>query len=831
MHSGESSRRNVSLRGGWYVILALIGLMFSLQATAMRRVDPGETPQLRPDEGLVLIAVDSNIALESVHVRKDGKLFGAGVLARLPTGRNLRLYVASAGRYEWSRIGSFGYIRYSLSDNPEYDFEVKPGLITYAGDLIFRPTGYFSARIHVANRGLAALDWLQAEHPALLQRYPFTYVGHYPDPFPPFYEKARLAEGARTGPFPGMKPPPEAGTLPLPPKDLWQDDHLSLVELNPAGDQLALQVKENVNESWAIDLIDLDTGETQRVARSEFAISSLHWSGSNSLLVALGNAGKPQIINVINIGEAKGGKRSLQRLKFPRAGQILDVLPEDPQHILFASLDNKGSLMVHKVDISSDKALAKFRASSSERENIGVKDDVWWLADGKGNLRIATIRRDDETMLVHRETLGSTDLMRLQSDGGFDPQALSFDGKVIYGLTDEDRAQRDLVEFDIASKRVTRTLFSKPGIDIVSPLFDRQRKPIGASYYQNGRLVSEYFEQQDRSLTDLLEKAFPNRTVAVIDRSTDARQLILWVDGSDQPPRLYHLDVAQRRAWLIDEVMPWLGDRKFAPSRIVKTSGRDGLPIESYLTLPAGSTPHPLIVLAHGGPVGVSDNLHFDRDVQFLASLGYAVLRVNFRGSGGFGKAFREAGHHNHGTLIEDDIDAALKQVLAEYPVDPQRMCALGFSYGGYSALVSAVRWPDRFQCVISVSGVSDRLLFFTASDGGRSKVGRSQLEKIVGDPHTQEAQMMETSPLYHYRDIRVPVMLAHGQEDQRVDFEHTRRMQRMLDLAGRPAVGLVYADEGHSFSKDEDLHSLWTGIAGFLQQHLDAGRKPAASR
>jgi dipeptidyl aminopeptidase/acylaminoacyl peptidase len=830
MHPEGLGRRNSWSRGWLGLALVLIGLTFSVQVAAMKRVDPGEIPQLRPDEGLLLVAVDSNIALESVRVRKDGKLFGAGVLARLPVGRNLRLYVASAGRYEWSRIGSFANIRYTLSDDPEYHFEVKPGSITYAGDLIFRPTGYFSAHIHVSNRGLAALDWLQAEHPTLLQRYPFTYVGYYPDPFPAFYQEARQTADAKTGPFPAMQAPPAPGALPLPPKDLWQDDHLSLVKLNPTGDLLALQVKENGKQSWAIDLIDLTTGKAQRIARSEFAFASIYWSGNNSLLIALGNTGKQQIINVVNIGNAKDGKRNLQHLKFPRIGQILDVLPYDPQHVLFASLDSSGNLMIHKVDISSEKALGKFRATASQRLNAGTKDDVWWFADGQGNLRVATTRREDESVLVYRGADGLTELMRLHADRGFDPIALSFDGTLIYGLTDEDRTQRDLVEFDIVSKRITRTLFSKPGVDIVSPLFDHRRKPVGVRYYQSGRLVSEYFEQHDQSLAGVLEKAFPNRTVAVLDQSIDARQLILWVDGSDQPPKLYHLDVAQRRASLIDEVMPWLGERRFAPSQVVRTRGRDGLPIESYLTLPPGSDRHPLIVLAHGGPVGVSDNLHFDRDVQFLASLGYAVLRVNFRGSGGFGKAFREAGYRNFGTLIEDDIDAALKQVLADYPIDPKRLCAVGFSYGGYSALVSAVRWPDRFQCVVSVSGVSDRLLFFTASDGGRSKAGRSQLEKIVGDPNSQQTQMMESSPLYHYRNIRVPVMLAHGQEDWRVDFEHTRRMQRMLDLAGHSPVGLIYPEEGHSFSKDEDLHTLWTGIAGFLQRYLDGGRKVEAA-
>src|SRR5690606_16534423 len=221
--------------------------------------------------------------------------------------------------------------------------------------------------------------------------------------------------------------------------------------------------------------------------------------------------------------------------------------------------------------------------------------------------------------------------------------------------------------------------------------------------------------------------------------------------------------------------LPWLADFEFAPTEVIVARGSDGLSIEAFLTLPEGDGRRPLIVMPHGGPVGVSDHLHFDRDVQFLASLGYAVLRVNFRGSAGYGKAFREAGYHSQGTLIEDDIDAALAQALQDHPLDASRMCTLGFSYGGYSALIAAARAPTRYRCAISVAGVSDRLLFFTASDSARTAEGRKILETIIGDPSTQTRQMIETSPVYRYQDIRIPVMLVHGAKDQRVDIEHMR--------------------------------------------------------
>jgi dipeptidyl aminopeptidase/acylaminoacyl peptidase len=124
---------------------------------------------------------------------------------------------------------------------------------------------------------------------------------------------------------------------------------------------------------------------------------------------------------------------------------------------------------------------------------------------------------------------------------------------------------------------------------------------------------------------------------------------------------------------------------------------------------------------------------------------------------------------------------------------------------------------------VVSIAGVSDRILLFSASDSTRNEDSRKVMEKLIGDPHTQLEEMKETSPLYHYQDLKAPVMLVHGKEDLRVDFEHARRLQRMLEVDGRPPVGLVFDREGHGVEKIENVETMWNGIAGFLQSYLDA--------
>ena len=827
------------------VLLALVALNLLVATAVQAGMDPvktGEIPELDSDEGLLVVAVDTTTPIAGVYMRKDGSVMKASVLKKIEAGRSSRLMRLPAGRYGWHSVSTDFGSRFELADDPEFYFDVRPGTITYGGDLVYRPYSLFRATIHSVNHALAALDWLESEHPQLYAHYSFTYSGHYPDPFPAFYKKFRGEPGSVAKAPSAWPAPPVPDRLPLSPKVLWQQDHVGLVALNPGGDLLAIQTRLEGKEAWAVDLIDLVAGESQRVARSDVAFEGIEWSGSNTLLLslkandlafnALNGQDPDQIVTVVHVIRDEKGTLGWQGSSIPRRGRILDVLAEDPDHVLFATLGLGGDLHVYKIDISTLKAIRKFNPEKQKALNRDGRGEFWWFADGVGNLRVAFSRMEGDLVMSIPEDSKLVEILRLKGDSDLTPVSLSYDGNTIFALSDKDREQRDLVEFDIATKRITRTVYSKPGVDIVSAILDSRRAPIGVRYHESGRLVNDYFQNHDRHLAVMMRKAFPGLSVSVIDRSTDSRQLILWVEGGDTPPKIYHLDTGLHKAALLEDTMPWLAATPLAPSHLVKATSKDGLQIEAFLTLPQGKDKRPLIVLPHGGPIGVSDTLRFDRDTQFLASLGYAVLRVNYRGSDGFGKTFREAGYGKFGTAIEDDIDAALNVALADFPLDSRRMCMLGFSYGGYSALIAAARWPDRFRCVASVSGVSDRILFYTASDGGRTAQGRANLEKVLGDPKTQQAEMIGTSPLYRVREIKVPVMLAHGLEDQRVDYEHSRRMKRMLDMVGRPPVGFAFPGEGHGIENLDNLDKLWTGIAGFLEQNLraDGVPKPDAS-
>ena len=818
------------LRRGRYACVATAILMafYVLGASPahaiMRRVEPGEIPKLDAGEALLVVGVDTDVDITSVRVARNGVNLDTSSLRALDKGSNAQLFTVPVGKYRWSSITlRRGNMRFDVRRNENYTFEVRPGRINYPGDMVYRGEQAWWGKLHFANRGLRAMDWLQAHHPTIYRDYAFEYTGHYPDPFPAFYREA-ITSGKPVEDRTAATPP--LGKLPIPIEELWRPGQLEMVELSPAGDLIAEVVtfEREKKWRWAIDLIDLKTDKVVRLYDSPKKISRLDWVGGRSLVMSIGNDYEHDALIVANMTDAADG-RKYETAVVPRIGLMLQVLRDQPGHILFESMSSNGVLQVHRLDIRSQAVLRKFKFPGGDRLNKGVKNDLHWYADARGRLRMATaLNKELERVLMHGIDGEFKQVMNFSDDSDFRPVALSADGELIYGTTDKDRDQRDLVEFDPVAEKITRTLFTKPGVDVEAPLFDDAGNLIGAIYYRDGLLISDYFEKNDASIAKRLRAAFPEKSVTILQRDAAARHFLVAVGGSDQPTNIYVFDLAASRARLVSETKPWLAERKFAPSHTIRTKSKDGLEIEAYVTLPVmgkDTGKPPLVVFPHGGPIGVRDSRFFDPEVQFLASLGYAVLQVNFRGSEGFGTAFRKAGERSYGSAIEDDIDAALTAALAQYPLDGTRMCAMGASYGGYSAMVSAIRWPGRFRCAISISGVSDRALFFTASDAAESKEGREKLEELIGDPKTEMHEMRKYSPLYRYAELNLPVMLVHGGEDQRVDYEHTRRLLRMLNLAGRPPVLVQLEDEGHSIDGDDSRKLVWDGVAGFLRAHL----------
>ena len=266
---------------------------------------------------------------------------------------------------------------------------------------------------------------------------------------------------------------------------------------------------------------------------------------------------------------------------------------------------------------------------------------------------------------------------------------------------------------------------------------------------------------------------------------------------------------------------PWIKADEMAPMEPIAVKARDGLPLHGYVTRPHGKedAKHlPLVVFAHGGPYGIRDRWEFDPDVQMLASRGFAVLQLNFRGSGGYGDAFVHAGYREWGAKMQDDVTDATRWAITEGIADPARICIYGASYGGYAALRGATKEPDLYRCAIGYVGVYDLRLMYTRGDIPQSTYGDNYLKLVLGE---DESVLWDRSPVAHVDQLKSKVMLIVGGEDNRVPPIQGERLHAALDKAHIAHEWVYERTEGHGFYDEAHRAELLTRIAAFLDANI----------
>jgi dipeptidyl aminopeptidase/acylaminoacyl peptidase len=256
--------------------------------------------------------------------------------------------------------------------------------------------------------------------------------------------------------------------------------------------------------------------------------------------------------------------------------------------------------------------------------------------------------------------------------------------------------------------------------------------------------------------------------------------------------------------------------------RPITYTARDGLELHGYLTLPAGAEgkPVPLIMHPHGGPFGVRDNWGYDPEVQFLASRGYAVLQVNYRGSGGYGREFVNKGRYQWGRAMQDDLTDGVKWAIAQGIADPKHIAIYGASYGGYATLAGITMTPELYCCAINYVGAADLTITFKnrGDDAFMTDRDFSYQKEWVGK--TKE-YLDETSPVNFVERIRVPSLHAYGRNDPRVKIDHWKRLEAQLKKYNKPYVAIVEENQGHGFRNEHASENFYGAMEKFLAENL----------
>ncbi|QDH71304.1 alpha/beta hydrolase family protein [Marilutibacter alkalisoli] len=361
-------------------------------------------------------------------------------------------------------------------------------------------------------------------------------------------------------------------------------------------------------------------------------------------------------------------------------------------------------------------------------------------------------------------------------------------------------------------------------VDPYKILYDRDgRTPIGVQYMDDG-VHSRFFDETSEMARSYraLEKAFPGSAVDFTSFTRDGKLALMqvWNDRTAGDYALF--DMQARTADGVFESRKWLAPTALPRSERIELQARDGVRLNGYLTRPQGWTrgASPMVVMPHGGPFGIFDEWGYDTDTQILAAAGYAVLRVNYRGSGNYGLEFKQLGAQQWGGTMQDDLTDATRWAVGQGIADGGRICIFGGSYGGYAALMGVAREPALYRCAVGYVGVYD-LELMHREDSRQAAWLRHWANDWVGERNT----LAERSPVNLAGSIKAPVFLAAGGDDHRAPIAHSKRMEKALRKADVPVETLYYDSEGHGFVDDGHRREFYTRLLDFLARHLGGER------
>jgi dipeptidyl aminopeptidase/acylaminoacyl peptidase len=512
------------------------------------------------------------------------------------------------------------------------------------------------------------------------------------------------------------------------------------------------------------------------------------------------------------------------------SADYLGSLKKDPKYILIAEYPWKVMQNVYVFNPDAKPLISKLDVYSGDKKQLDMAPlaGASLLLDHDDNVRFAYGRNEAQQYTVAWKPKADSDWESFNLPGFRDESIVvrrfSSDDRSVYLTGAREGEKYDaLFRLDLQSQQLEK-VHAFEGMDVDGVIADfSDREVIGV--YGYGEREADFWLLKDNPAAQTyqaLHRAFPNQRLNVTSASEDGRLVVLFVDSDVNPGDYYMFDTATKHADFLRAGRQWIDPKTMRPKEPITLKARDGLELHGYLTRPAGEGPHPMVVLPHGGPHFVRDSWEFDWEPQLLASRGYAVLQVNYRGSGGYGIDFQSAGYHEWGGKMQDDVTDATRWAIEQKIAPADRICIYGGSYGGFAALMGVAREPDLYQCAIGYAGVYDLPLMWESGDVPDSRGGRDYLARVLG---SDVAKLRAQSPVYNVQNIKAPVLLIHGKVDGRADYEHAKRMREALEKSQKKVEWLALSGEGHGVYDEDSRREVYERILQFLDANLMKAR------
>jgi dipeptidyl aminopeptidase/acylaminoacyl peptidase len=632
-------------------------------------------------------------------------------------------------------------------------------------------------------------------------------------------------------------------------EDLARHMQYSRVKISPDGRHIAATTV--VKDKPLLALLDLDTKKGAMVTpREGNQVVNFWWASDNRVIYTEGtkvsgwdrpfstgeifavdaDGSNPKLLFGYRAGT--GGVAShIQRQDGERAhGDVIATFRNDPKHILISvspwDTGAEGAFNdIYMLDVNDGSKRPLGKAPMRQAS---------FIADNHGAVRFAE-GYDSHAFPVVYYREGDDKPWTLLFQGSTDrgiPLPLDFnrdDSKVYMSCPAAGKVDA-LCEWDVATRKTGEPVWSSATVEINQLMYTLDGMDVVGVYSDPGAPTAEAFVSGSDAMKVIssLSRAMPGESVRIVSTTRDGSKSIVLAFSSMDPGTFYLWDNATNKATALLQRASWIDPNKMAAMQPIEFKARDGLTIHGYLSMPPGKeeAKHlPLVMFIHGGPFGIRDYWEYDSTVQALATHGYAVLQVNYRGSGGYGNGFMQAGYHEWGGKMQDDVTDATQWAIQQGVTMPGHVCIFGGSYGGYAALEGVMKEPDLYRCAIGYVGVYDLPLMLTRGNGSDSTMARNFWRARLGN---DEGELSAHSPVNQVDRLKASVMLIAGGQDETVPPVHAQNLRAALDKRGIGYEWLYKPNEGHGFYDEKNNTELFQRITQFLDRNIGSSASTA---
>lgn len=608
-------------------------------------------------------------------------------------------------------------------------------------------------------------------------------------------------------------------TRQIPLEDFFRNSERTGYQLSPDGSYISYMAPYKDRLNVFVRRVDETDEHAIRITNeTERSVAGYMWADNQRLLYMKDTAGDENY-QLYGVHRDGSDDRAYTAFDGVRTSLIDDL--EEQQGVVMIGMNKRNPEVFDPYRLNIETGELTLLA-----ENPG--NIQGWMTDHDGRLRVATAIVDGvNTQILYRDTedepfrpVLTTNFRDVVSFMEFTP-----DNKEVYAATNLHRDKTILVRMNPATCEELEVLYENERYDIASISYSRKRKKL-LSVYCTGHKepVRHYFDAEEEQLRQRIKAHFPNQRYGIADTDKAEANYLIYVGGDRTRGSYWHYNALTDEAKKIADLAPWIKSDEMNAMHPVCYTTRDGLQIEAYLTLPDGLTPDtakqlPVVVNPHGGP-WARDCWGYSSEVQFLSNRGYAVFQMNFRGSTGYGRHFLEASYKQWGLKMQDDITDGVKWLIEQGIANPNRIAIYGGSYGGYATLAGLTFTPDLYACGIDYVGVSNLFTFMQTIP----PYWRPMLEMMyeqVGHPEHDADQLAATSPALHADKIKVPLFVAQGANDPRVNKSESDQMVEALRQRGVVVEYMVKDNEGHGFHNQENRFDFYRAMERFLKAHL----------